>query len=93
MVTWFWLVGNYHTIVLQHTIILIIYHCIATTKYLQSKSMQCNVLRYNLGDYGHVGASLFKLILSDKNVFWHTASNEFTVMQQKCALSDRIKQK
>lgn len=36
--------------------------------------MQCNVLRYKFTDYGHVGASLFKLISSDKNTFWHMAS-------------------
>lgn len=66
MVTQFWLVGNYHTIVsMQYTATLIIYYCTATTKYLQSKSMQCNVLRYKFTDYGHVGASLFKLISSD----------------------------
>lgn len=75
MVTRFWLVGNYHTIVsMQYTATLIIYYCTATTKYLQSKSMQCNVLRYKFTDYGHVGASLFKLISSDKNTFWHMAS-------------------
>lgn len=75
MVTWFWLVGNYRTIVsMQYTATLIIYYCTATTKYLQSKSMQCNVLRYKFTDYGHVGASLFKLISSDKNTFWHMAS-------------------